>query len=317
MTHPGTEVDEVLERFEGALDPARPTASGDVEVLGFGEISVALRLAALPGLVCKRMSGFAGESDAAAYVDLVEEYLHLLALAGVRVAGTSSHVVRRPGRAPVVYLVQPELPADSLGHHILRTADDAGVMRAIEGALAPVIRLAEANRNARGVAVAVDGQLSNWSFRASGDGFEEPVLIDVGTPFIRHDGRHAIDLALLHRPIPPGIRGYYRWRGEVSAYLDDYFDPRLVAVDLLGNFHKEGRPDRIPLGVAIVNRWLAAHVGALGERPEVTAEEVERYYRKDADLLALYLRLRKGDRFLRTRVLRRPYDYVLPEHVAR
>ena len=317
MTPAAAEVAAALARFEGALDPARPTASGDVEVLGFGEISVALRLAALPGLVCKRMSGFAGDSDVARYVDLVEEYLHLLALAGVRVADTAPQVVRREGRAPVVYLVQPELPADSLGHHILRTADDAGVVQAIEGALAAVTRLAEANRDARGVAVALDGQLSNWSHAASGDGFEEPVLIDVGTPFIRHDGRHAIDLALLHRPIPPGVRAYYRWRGEVSAYLDDYFDPRLVAVDMLGNFHKEGRPDRIPLGVATVNRWLAAQVGVLGERPAVTAEEVERYYRKDADLLALYLRLRKGDRFFRTRVLRRPYDYVLPEHVAR
>ena len=52
-------------------------------------------------------------------------------------------------------------------------------------------------------------------------------------------------------------------------------------------------------------------------RPRSTAEEVERYYRKDADLLALYLRLRRADRFLRTRVLRRHYDFVLPGPVAR
>ena len=50
---------------------------------------------------------------------------------------------------------------------------------------------------------------------------------------------------------------------------------------------------------------------------QVTADEVERYYRKDADLLALYLRLRRMDRLLRTRVLRRTYDYVLPGRVAR
>ncbi len=317
MTPAGAELAAVLERFEGALDPARPTASGDVEVLGFGEISVALRLAALPGLVCKRMSGFAAQSDAARYVDLVEEYVRLLTLAGVRVADTRPQVIHRARRPPVVYLAQPELPAASLGHHILRTADDASAVQAIEGALAAVIRLAEANLGTPGRAVAVDGQLSNWSYQAAGVGFEEPLLIDVGTPFIRRDGQHAIDLALLHRPIPPGLRAYYRWRGEVSSYLDDYFDPRLVAVDLLGNFHKEGRSDRIPLGVDAVNRWLVGHADVLGGRPAVTAEEVERYYRKDADLLALYLRLRKGDRLLRTRVLRRPYDYVLPEHVPR
>ncbi len=211
MTQAGAEVDAVLERFEGALDPARPTASGDVEVLGFGEISVALRLAALPGLVCKRMSGFAGESDAATYVDLVEEYLHLLALAGVRVADTSAHVVRRAGRAPVVYLVQPELPADSLGHHILRTADDAGVVQAIEGALAAVIRLAEANRDARGVAVALDGQLSNWSSRGvrrrvRGAGAHR-----------RRDAVHPPRRAARHRPGPSAPADPTRYPGVLPV----------------------------------------------------------------------------------------------------
>ena len=73
---------------------------------------------------------------------------------------------------------------------------------------------------------------------------------------------------------------------------------------------------RLPLGLATVDEWLEA--GDLpGPREPVSAEEVERYYRKDADLLALYLRLRRMDRFLRTRVLRRQYDYVLPGHVSR
>ena len=103
----------------------------------------------------------------------------------------------------------------------------------------------------------------------------------------------------------------------MAAYLDDYFDPRLVAVDLLGNFHKEGRPDRVPLGIDVVNRWLAENSAVLGTQEPMTVSEVGRYYRSDADLLALYLRLRRADRFLRTRVLRRPYDFVLPGPVAR
>ena len=71
-----------------------------------------------------------------------------------------------------------------------------------------------------------------------------------------------------------------------------------------------------PLGLAAVNEWLDT-TDLPGPRHPISPDEVERYYRQDADLLALYLRLRRMDRFLRTRVLRRQYDYVLPGHVSR
>ena len=104
------EVAAVLARTEQALDPAAPERGGAVRVLGYGEISVALTLAELPGLVCKRMSGFADEASAARHVRLVEDYLVRLEQAGVRVAPTELVTIGRPGRPPVVYLVQPRNP---------------------------------------------------------------------------------------------------------------------------------------------------------------------------------------------------------------
>jgi hypothetical protein len=311
--HPA-DVAAVLSRTEEALDPGRPDHDGSVAVLGYGEISVALAVADLPGLVCKRMSGFPDEGSAARYVLLVEDYLARLERAGVSVAPTRVVTVARPGRAPVVYLVQPRLPAESLGDHVLRTADDAVVRAALTAALG-VIGLLARHPGPAGEEVALDGQLSNWSFAADPT-TADPVLIDVGTPFVRRGGEHAMDREVLLAPVPPGIRAYYRRKRLVEAYLDDYFVPRTVAVDLLGNFHKEGALARLPLGLEVVNAWLGA--GDLpGPTEPVTAEEVERYYRQDADLLALYLRLRRVDRFLRTRLLRRTYDYVLPGHVRR
>jgi Family of unknown function (DUF6206) len=304
--------DKELTAFERRLDPRNPGAAG-ASVIGYGEVSVALRLGDLPGYVCKRMSGFTGRPGTDDYTALLDEYLEALAGADIDVVRTEAVVVDRSRQPPVVYLVQPELPGDSLGHQLLRTADEGTVAGCVEQVLDAVARLHVASTRGDRVEVAVDGQLSNWSFVVPG----RPVLVDVGTPFLRRDGRHALDLELLHRPVPPGIRAYYRRRGEVRAYLDEYFDPRLVAVDLLGNFHKEGRPDRIPFGVEVVNQWFARHGDAAGPGEPVTVDEVERYYRKDADLLALYLRLRKADRFVRTRVLRQGYDYVLPEQVDR
>jgi hypothetical protein len=311
---PPPEVGDVLAWTEQALDPGSPERGGAVTVLGHGEISVALAVADLPGLVCKRMSGFADEVSAARYVALVEDYLGHLDRGGVRVAPTDTVTVARPGRSPVVYLVQPRLAAETLGDRLLRTADDETLRSALAAALAVVASLAR-HPGTEGVEVALDGQLSNWSFAAD-PASEPPVLVDVGTPFVRRDGRHAMDREVLLAPVPPGLRAWYRRKGLVEAYLDDYFVPRTVAVDLLGNFHKEGAPARLPLGLEVVNEWLG-HTDLPGPRDPVSAAEVERYYRKDADLLALYLRLRRMDRFLRTRVLRRTYDYVLPGPVRR
>ncbi len=305
---------EVLERTEWSLDPGAPERGG-ARVLGYGEISVALSLPELPGLVCKRMSGFADDAVAATYVDLVESYLAQLARAGVTVAPTEVVTVRREGRGPVVYLLQPRLPADSLGHHLLLTADDDIVRSSIGAALTVVAKVARHSAATDGAEVALDGQLSNWSFSPD-PAASDPVLIDVGTPFVRQNGAHALDVEVLLAPVPPGIRAYYRRKRLIEAYLDDYFVPRTVALDLLGNFYKEGAAARLPIGIDVVNEWLADE-GLPGPRGPVTADEVERYYRKDADLLALYLRLRRMDRFLRTRLLRRTYDYVLPGQVQR
>jgi hypothetical protein len=142
------------------------------------------------------------------------------------------------------------------------------------------------------------------------------VLIDVGTPFLRRAGVDEIDLELFLAPVPPIVRGWYRRNRAVERYLDAFFDPRRLWIDAIANFHKEGRPDRIPLALARVNRWLAADVAALGARP-IAAADVDRYYRNDASTLALYLRARRLDRFVRTRLLRRRYDYVLPGAIRR
>ena len=102
--------------------------------------------------------------------------------------------------------------------------------------------------------------------------------------------------------------------------MDDYVDLRLVAVDLLGNFIKEDAVDRLAAGLAAVNSWLAEGgpsgletVGA----GKITEQEVRDYYRQDAGTLQLFLRVRRTDRWVRTRLLRRQYDFILPGRVNR
>lgn len=290
---------QTLQDLESRLDPADPQG---VTVLAYGEISAALLVPGLEGRVCKRMSGFADHEMAATYCDLVTEYVAVLRDNGVQVVETDVVLLDRPGRPPVVYLVQPLLEA--LGNQLLHSATDADLAAAIHIVLDRVWGLHQRTGSPE---VAIDAQLSNWSFSRPDD----PVLLDVGTPFVRSAGGHVFDQEILLSAVPPGIRAYYRRKGTASEYMDDYFDPRLVAVDLLGNFIKEGAVARLPEGIVVANEWLVDH----GLEP-VERAEVDAYYKQDAATLELFLRVRRLDRAAK-RLLRREYDFILPGKVER
>ncbi len=293
-----------LTDLEDHLDPSRPEVSG-LTVLAYGEISATLRL---PGpqftdRVAKRMSGFPDDESAQRYCDLVARYCAVLRDGGLSVLATDPVIVPRIRRRPVVYLIQPLVPAAALGNQLMHGASDAGLADLVRLALEQVDR-ARAIGTA-GLEVAIDAQLSNFSFAD-----DRPTLIDVGTPFMRLQGRHLLDVRVMLAAVPPGIRQVYIRRRIGERYMDDYFDRRLVAVDLLGNFIKEGCGDRIGIGIAAANAWL-------GDDATITESEVRHYYEKDAGTLALFLRVRRADRWVRTALLRQSYDFVLPGTVRR
>lgn len=282
---------KLLEDLEAGLDPAHP----NVEVLAYGEVSAALLIPELPGTVAKRMSGFRDASMAQAYCRLLEDYIGQLRATGIEVVDTDVVTVERRNRPPVVYLLQPLLT--DLGNQLLHTVPLQPLIHSV------MDRVQLLHERTAQPEMAIDAQLSNWSF-ATGS----PVLIDVGTPFVRQDGRYLFDQEILLSAIPPGLRAYYRRKGDIAKYMDDYFVPRLVAVDLLGNFLKEGAAQRLPEGIHVVNEWLG--------RDPITQAEVEKYYKADAATLELFLRVRRMDRGLK-RLLRRDYDFVLPGKVVR
>jgi hypothetical protein len=294
-----------LVALEEALVPARPESAPGLRILGYGEVSAVLVLADVPGLVLKRMAGFADVPAAETYRELVTDYVAAVRSAGVPVLDTRVLVVPRPGRGPVTYLVQPEVAQDRLGHSIMRTADDAMHEQLLHRVMDALLTVrADAVED-----VAVDAQLSNWYLPS---GVEEvPVLLDVGTPFMRRGGRQALDAEIILSTAPAPLRPIFRRLGTVHAYFEDYFEPRTAAVDLLGNYHKEGRPDRIDAALEVVNQRLQP----FGAAP-ITRREVDRYYRSDARLLGFWLQARRAERAIRLRT-GRGYDFILPGRVQR
>jgi len=305
----------VLRDFERTLDPAVPEDGGRAQIIGYGEVSSVFALAALQGQVCKRMAGFRDAARVQDYLDVVGRYIRRLHDVGVHVVATAAVPIAVEGRAPVVYLLQPRLDGAGLGNAILRSADDRTLCARLDAVLGDCRRVLLANRAPVDDRTAtVDGQLSNWHFDR--DLASPPLLIDVGTPFMRRHGAYEIDIGLFLAPAPPVVRQLFRRLRIVETYLDTFFDPRLLLVDLLGNFHKEGRPDRIDAAVAHVNTWLRSTGSDLGVEP-IARAEVDRYYSKDAKLLEFYLKVRRLDRFVRTRIFRRVYPFVLPGPIRR
>jgi hypothetical protein len=292
---------ETLVALEAGLDVARPEATPGAALVGFGEISLVFRPEAHPQVVVKRMAGFRSGAAAAAYGALVAAYVERLVASGLRVAATRVETVAGRG-GPVAYLVQEAVPPASLGHARLRAATPDG----LGALLAPILtHVAAALRpGPDGARLGLDAQLSNWAFIDDGP----PRYLDLTTPLLRAGGVEQLDLGLLLGALPAPLGWALARSGQARRMLDRYYDPRSVALDLVANFVKEGRPDLVSPGLAHVNAWL-------GERP-LSLDEVRRDYRGDARAWAFIQGARRVDRAL-ARLTGRRYAWPLQPPVPR
>ena len=308
---PGPEHDDApsvgaLERFERGFDPLAPTRARGATIVGFGEISVVLSLDAHPGWVLKRVAGLR-RAEIAGYRALVAEYVAALEARGVAVAPTETAEVRRDGRA-LVYVLQRALPPARLAAGFARRARDEE-LRALLGAV--LAATGDVVRARDGVHLGLDAQLSNWALARDGAP-HELVYLDVTTPLVRSRGQDRLDVAFLLRGLPAPLAWAMRRVGAPQKMMARYFSPRTVALDVVSNLYKEGCAPRVPLALEVVNAWLARE----GHRA-LEAREVRADYRDDARMWAALHWVKRPDRWLRTRVLRQPYDWVLPPSIDR
>ncbi len=276
---------------------ARAFATGDasnLRVLGYGEISSVVAWPVAGGEVAtKRLPPFRDEEQLAAYAACLDDYLAALDGAGIEPVATELQTLAVNGGL-VAYLVQPILPADSLGPARFAAAGEAEAVALFEQLLDAVIAFVADGRG-------LDGQLSNWVF---GDRLG---YLDVLTPLLRDDGNERLDPSLFMASLPWAVRPVVR-RFLLQEILDKYYQPRGVILDLLGNLYKERLDALIPVLLPVANARL--------DRPLEPAE-IEGYYRGDARSWALLQRLRKLDRAWQRHIRRRPYPFLLPGPITR
>lgn len=300
---------ELLAAFEKELDPARPEGGRHgARVLWHGALSTVLALEAWPGRVVKRVVGFRAQADASRYLDAVARYQAVLEEEEIPVVATESAVVEGRSGRPIVYLVQTRFPAEMLAPARLRAVSDA-LRDELEGnVLEAVARVLRSNaRRDDGLEVALEGRLENFAWEGPGT---QPALLDQQRPLLRQGGALALDAELLRSGQGPLRSRRLRREAGEERELHAAFRLDRAILQLLGSFAGAASDAAFQRAVHFAADWLSGQPEAEGLRPP-DAARVRAYVARRAASRRRVLAARRRARFWTTRLLRRPYDWVL------
>ncbi len=302
---------ERLTRFEEGLDPDNIEASAvPAKLLGYGEISAIFQIDGDSTIAYKRLPLFSDRPAAERYEAQYHEYCGFLSEAGLNLPESTTQIVEVPGHPVVLYITQKRFQADSVAHRFMHTLTPEAFERLIERIVLEMRKVWDFNASRHpSLEMAVDGQLSNWVL--TDDHGEGPIYyIDTSTPLYRKTGVEQLDPGLFLQAVPGILRRPFEWL-FVDDVMTRYYDTRQVCIDLAANLHKEQRPDLIPTTLKTINRNLPQGVTSLTEK------EVEKYYRTDRIIWSSFLTLRRFDRWVKKRLLRKRYEFILPGKIKR
>ncbi|MFD9885636.1 DUF6206 family protein [Streptomyces alboflavus] len=294
LTVPHTALEHLEEQVQDALRRADDSA---LDVLGYGEITLVLRLRADGGsFACKRLPVFPDRDRFERYRHSLDAYLRRLTDRGLTVAPTEVWHTAGPSGRITAYCVQRELPPERLCSRLLHTEDETWAKNFFARFLDRVCAAVHPT-------LGLDAQASNWV-----DIEGELTYLDVTTPLMRDDrGRELLDVRLFFTSLPWILRDAVRVSVAKSIF-DKFYATRGVLLDFLGNLHKERLDALVPAFLEQANARLAE---------PITAADVASYYRDDARMWELIQRLRAADRLWHRKIRRRPYPFLLPPPVDR
>lgn len=299
---------ERLQEFESGLDPQNPLSSPiPCQILGYGEISTVLMIDNDSEVAAKRMPLFFSISAAENYVQNYNNYCERLRQAGLNIPSDTTMIVNGSENRAVLYICQQQLPPERFCHKLIHTESAAKITEMAGRIVTEIEKVWAFNeRRTPELSLAIDGQLSNWVLLESG----ELLFIDTSTPLMLENEREVLDPELLLQSAPSFLRWLIRWQ-----FLDDvmtrYYDRRLVYTDLIANLFKEQSPELVDPWLEVINSETA------GIMDPLVRKQIESYYREDKLIWRLFLGLRRMDRFIKTVLLRKKYEFVLPGKIKR
>ena len=315
----------LLKEFEEGLNPARPEESSiPAKVLGYGEMSTVFEIQheGQSEFAFKRMPLFDNAEQVERYTDVYNRYHQRFEQIGIDIPDYGAVSVQTDKGRIVLYLYQSKLQSESIGNNLIHRVSDQGILNLVQSVLRQLNKVWKFNHeHSPDVEVAIDGQISNWALKNYSEDMTELetgaelFYFDTSTPLFREDGVEQLDVELFLKPTPPLIRWYLK-KYYLHEIVDRYYDFRKVAIDLAANFYKEQRGEFVPKVLDEINTFFSTEATDFDIKP-ITVEEVEEYYKDDASTWKLYLRVRKAHRFIKTKILRGYYAYILPEEIVR
>ena len=303
-----------------------------LRVIGYGEISTVLEFTGgatfqnqhpeRENWVYKKMPVFPGMSHVEKFIDVFHEYRRLFVEdIGIQVPEQRTRIHPIASDKIRLYVLQKKFHIDAVGNKLIHYFNETECSNFLGMILHELSKVWIFNKNHVHIKVAIDGQISNWiidNFNPHNDkltGQENLIYIDTSSPLFRIDGEEQLDAELFLKSTPfflrPIIRALF-----LQEVLDRYYDLHLVTVDLIANFFKEGKAEFIPKMIETANSFFATQMADFNIQP-IIEQEVTKYYKNDAFIWRFYLAARKIDRFITEKIMRKKYEFRLPDKVKR
>ncbi|TFF89360.1 MAG: hypothetical protein EU548_07605 [Promethearchaeota archaeon] len=315
-----------LKELERNIDTIHPEKGKiPIKILGFGEISLVFEiLGDNSNIAFKRIPIFDTEEQVRRHIWAYNEYNRILRdEIGLTIPDYDTAWFRRENGKIAFYCIQEKINPASVGHKVIHqfsSIDD--LENLILLALREMQKVWKFNKtNKKGLEVGLDGQISNFALlkhntlKPRVEKNTGLLFLDTSTPMFRINGKEAMEAVLFLKSTP----FFLSWLIK-AVFLEDvvgrYYDWRRVTIDLIANFFKEQKPEIIPRLIKLANSFFKTEASEFEIEP-ITLKEVIDYYKEDKMIWVIFQNARRIDRYIKIKLLKKEYDFYLPEKIKR
>ncbi|MFX1278131.1 MAG: DUF6206 family protein [Promethearchaeota archaeon] len=315
---------ELLKEFEKTLDTLHPERGKiPIKILGFGEISLVFEILNDPAhLAYKRIPIFDNENQVKRHIWAYKEYCRILTEEiGLNLPQHDAIWFKNEMDEIKFYCVQQKIDPEAVGNKVIHQVSDEEIETLILLAMREMKKVWTLNKENITLDVGLDGQISNFvvvDYDHHVPKISEAsklLYLDTSTPLFRRNNIEAMEAELFLKSAPSFLRFLIKAL-FLEEVVDRYYDWRLVAIDLIANFFKEQKPEMIPRLIRRVNQFFREEAKEFNiER--ITFEEVHKYYKNDKMIWVIFQNARRLDRFLKSKLFKKKYDFYLPDKIKR
>ncbi|UCD01394.1 MAG: hypothetical protein JSV23_11045 [Promethearchaeota archaeon] len=315
---------ELLKDLERTIDTINPEKGKiPIKILGYGEISLVFEIVDDPlHLAYKRIPIFDSVRQVKRHVWAFDTYNRILREdLGIILPEQEAIWFKDEEGKIQFYIIQQKVDTEAVGNHVIHNVSDQEVETLILLAMREMKKIWMLNKTNENLDLGIDGQISNFvvlDYNPNNPKIDETkklLYLDTSTPMFRKNGAEAMEAILFLKSAPSFLRFLLKAL-FLQEVLDRYYDWRLVTIDLLANFFKEQKPEIIPLLIRRINRFFKEEAIDFNIEP-ITIQEVQKYYKSDKTIWVAFQNTRRIDRYIKTKLFRKKYNFYLPGKIKR